>query len=138
MQINDLKLKIKRPKKKTIGRGGKKGTYSGRGVKGQKSRSGANVDPLFEGGRSTLIDRMKKKKGFKSKKAKKTVVKFSSIEKRFENGAKITVKDLIEKKLVKKSQVDCGVKILGPAGGKNNFSFEKEILVSKSVLSNKE
>jgi len=137
MQINDLKLKIKRPKRKTIGRGGKKGTYSGRGVKGQKSRSGANVDPLFEGGRSTLIDRMKKKKGFKSKKVKKTLIKFSSLEKKFTGGAKITVKDLIEKKLIKKSQADCGVKILGPVSGGNNFSFEKEISVSKSILADK-
>lgn len=137
MQINDLKLKIKRPKRKTIGRGGKKGTYSGRGVKGQKARSGVSIDPLFEGGRSTLIDRMKKKKGFKSKKVKKTVIKFSSIEKKFENGAKITIKDLMEKKLLKKSQADCGVKILGPAGKKNSFSFEEGIFVSKSVLADK-
>ena len=70
MQIHQLKLK-KRKKRKTIGRGGKRGTYSGRGNKGQKARSGGNVDPLFEGGRSSLVERLKKVRGFKSPHAKK-------------------------------------------------------------------
>jgi large subunit ribosomal protein L15 len=58
MQINTLKIKTPKKKRKTIGRGGKKGTYSGKGNKGQKARSGSKLDPLFEGGRSTLIDHM--------------------------------------------------------------------------------
>lgn len=133
MQINTLKLNHKREAKKTIGRGGKKGTYSGRGNKGQKARSGGNVNPLFEGGRSTLVDHMKKKRGFTSRKVKKAIVKFSALSKKFENGAKITVADLIKNNLVKKVDAAHGVKILGPSDGKMKFTFEEKILVSKSV-----
>lgn len=133
MQINTLKLKARRKKKKTIGRGGKKGTYSGRGNKGQKARSGGNVSPLFEGGRSTLVDHMKKKRGFTSTHKKKAIVKFSSLLKNFQNGAKISVDDLVEKKLVKKVDVKNGIKILGPSDGKTRFVFSEKILVSKSV-----
>ena len=133
MQINELKLNSKRKSKKTIGRGGKRGTYSGRGCKGQKARSGGNVDPLFEGGRSTLIDRMKKKKGFNSRKIKPVAIKFSSLVKKFQNGATISTEDLIKKNLVKKAEVKKGVKILGPVSKDAKFSFDKNILLSKSI-----
>ncbi len=133
MQINNLKLKSSRKEKKTVGRGGKKGTYSGRGNKGQKARTGAHVDPLFEGGRSTLIDHMKKKRGFKSAKLKKAIVKFSDLSKKFEQGAKIKIEDLIKNNLVKKNDVTRGIKIVGPKNKGKEFSFEKGILFSKSV-----
>ena len=42
MQIHELKPNHKRKTGKRIGRGGKRGTYSGRGVKGQKSRAAVN------------------------------------------------------------------------------------------------
>jgi large subunit ribosomal protein L15 len=133
MLINDLKLNGQRKKKKTIGRGGKKGTYSGRGCKGQKARSGGNVNPLFEGGRSTLTDHMKKKRGFLSKKPKNAIVKFASLVKVFEEGAKITAEALVAKKLVKRVEAQNGIKILGPSDGKIKFVFDEKILLSKSV-----
>ena len=61
MQIHQLKL-AKRKKTKTIGRGGKRGTTSGRGTKGQGAHN-KHKSPLFEGGRSSLIERMKKLRG---------------------------------------------------------------------------
>ena len=70
MQIHNLKIQYPKKKRKIIGRGGKKGTYSGKGGKGQKGRSGVSIDPLFEGGRSSLIDRLKKIRGFKAFKPK--------------------------------------------------------------------
>ena len=133
MQINTLQLNSKKKKRKTIGRGGKKGTYSGRGNKGQKARSGGNVNPLFEGGRSTLVDHMKKKRGFTSRNPKNVIVKFSDLSKKFESGAKITIEDLIKNNLVKKVEVKRGVQLLGPKDGKKEFSFGEKILVSKSV-----
>jgi len=133
MQINNLKLKTSRKKKKTVGRGGKKGTYSGRGVKGQKSRSGGNVNPLFEGGRSTLIGRMKKKRGFNSHHTKPVIIKFSDLSKKFENGAEINLEELIKNNLLKKTEAKRGVKILGPKEGKKEFSFTKNILLTKSI-----
>jgi large subunit ribosomal protein L15 len=46
MQIHDIK--ISKPKtKKRIGRGGKRGSYSGRGQKGQKSRAGRKIKPAI-------------------------------------------------------------------------------------------
>ena len=47
MQIHELKPKTSLKKIKRVGRGGKKGTYSGRGQKGQKSRSGARLQPMI-------------------------------------------------------------------------------------------
>ena len=44
MQAHDLK-KPKQKIQRRVGRGGKRGTYSGRGMKGQKSRAGANIRP---------------------------------------------------------------------------------------------
>ena len=131
MRIDTLKLKRKRPKTKDRGRGGKKGTYSGRGNKGQKARSGAHIDPLFEGGRSTLIDHMKKKRGFNSGRIKNAIVKFSDLEKNFENGAKVTREELLKKNLIKKT--DQKVKILGPQSGAKKFTFEEKILLTKKM-----
>jgi len=52
--------------RKRVGRGNGSGhgTYSGRGVKGQKSRSGCKMKPGFEGGQLPLIKRLPRKRGF--------------------------------------------------------------------------
>lgn len=47
MQLHELKPIHKRKKPKRIGRGGKRGTYSGRGVKGQKARAGRKLKPII-------------------------------------------------------------------------------------------
>jgi len=52
--------------RKRVGRGNGSGhgTYSGRGCKGQKSRSGYKIRPGFEGGQLPLIKRLPRKRGF--------------------------------------------------------------------------
>ncbi len=52
--------------RKRVGRGNGSGhgTYSGRGLKGQKSRAGGKMRPGFEGGQLPLIKRLPKKRGF--------------------------------------------------------------------------
>lgn len=52
--------------RKRVGRGNGSGhgTYSGRGCKGQKSRSGSKLHPGFEGGQLPLIKRLPRKRGF--------------------------------------------------------------------------
>lgn len=52
--------------RKRVGRGNASGygTYSGRGLKGQKSRSGNKMRPGFEGGQLPLIKRLPRKRGF--------------------------------------------------------------------------
>ena len=92
MKLNE-KLKTKEVKKR-LGRGigSGKGKTSGRGVKGQKSRSGVAIKS-FEGGQMPLYRRLPKR-GFN---AIKTKDKYAVI-----NLSKI--KSLIEKKIIKTSE----------------------------------
>ena len=62
MQLNTLNLKTKRTKKKRLGRGigSSKGKTCGRGMKGQKSRSGVAIKS-FEGGQMPLYRRLPKR-----------------------------------------------------------------------------
>ena len=63
MQLHQLKPTHKAKRAKRVGRGGKKGTYSGRGMKGQKSRSGARMQPIIR----ELIKRYPKLRGYRRK-----------------------------------------------------------------------
>ncbi|HCP08397.1 MAG TPA: 50S ribosomal protein L15 [Candidatus Moranbacteria bacterium] len=128
MQIHTLKLNNRRKKKKTIGRGGKKGTSSGKGNKGQKARSGAHVDPLFEGGRSTLIDHMKKKKGFKALDGKNAVVSLEKLERKFKDGEVVNKETLIKSKIVDRIDADKGIKILG-----DGTVLSKKLTIAKGI-----
>lgn len=127
MQIHELKVKGKKNRKR-IGRGGKRGTYSGKGNKGQKARSGGNVDPLFEGGRSSLVDRLKKVRGFKSIAPKKLVLGLDLLESKFADGEAVNFKTLVEKKIFRASEIKNGVKILG------NGKITKKVLVDGEIL----
>lgn len=111
MQIHQLTIATRKARKR-IGRGGKRGTTAGRGSNGQKSRSGASIDPLFEGGRSTFIERLKKVRGFKSLHQKKHLVTLTDIEGAFTAGETVTIATLIEKKIVPKTALVRGVKIV--------------------------
>jgi large subunit ribosomal protein L15 len=101
MQIHELKV-AKKKERKRIGRGGKTGTTAGRGSNGQKSRSGASVDPLFEGGRSTLLERMKKVRGFKSVHPKKHTVTLATLDRVLVDGDVVTRALLVGKRAVDK------------------------------------
>ena len=134
MQINTLKLKNGRKKKKQqIGRGGKKGTYCGKGNKGQKARSGAHVNPLFEGGRSTLIDHLKKARGFKSLSARTIVVRIERLEKKFKDGDEINKETLIKAGLISSVEAKGKVKILGKTELKHKFKIGPDIFLSLSA-----
>lgn len=106
MQIHDLKHKNFRGKRR-IGRGGKKGTYSGRGQKGQKARAGRKIRP---GLRDTLL-RLPKKRGFRNKPKgdRFFVLNLDQIGRLSEE--KITRELLVAKGLVPKREKN--VKILG-------------------------
>jgi large subunit ribosomal protein L15 len=53
-------------KRKRVGRGSGSGhgTYSGRGLKGQKARAGGSINPRFEGGQLPLVRRLPQRRGF--------------------------------------------------------------------------
>jgi large subunit ribosomal protein L15 len=133
MNIHELKIK-KRKARKRIGRGGKRGTYSGRGNKGQKSRSGVSIDPLFEGGRSSLVERLKKMPGFKSTHPKKINVNLNDLERHFKDGEIVSVENLVKIGLIDKIKAKrARVKILGDGKIAKKLTFDKDILFSKSA-----
>lgn len=124
---NLLKPKTKLRNKKRIGRGGKRGTTSGRGQKGQKSRSGHKMRPAF---RDTLIS-IPKLKGFRNKPLSKKahVLSLDQISRLKEN--EITLSLLVVAGIIKKSHGGA-VKILG-AGEINRAVVINKISVSKSA-----
>jgi large subunit ribosomal protein L15 len=72
VKLSDLKSTGSKKKKKRVGRGNGSGhgTTSGRGNKGQLSRSGGNTRPGFEGGQMPLQRRLPHLKGFKNNRKK--------------------------------------------------------------------
>jgi large subunit ribosomal protein L15 len=119
MQLHQLKPTIKSRKKKRIGRGGKRGTYSGRGQKGQKSRAGRRIRPAER----DLIQRLPKLRGFKFKplKPKPVIINLSDLEKKIK-GDVINRQTLLEAGLIRKS--DKRIKILGNGEVKKAFKVE--------------
>jgi len=98
-------------KRKRIGRGNASGTgnYAGKGLKGQKARSGvSNLKRL--GMRQTLL-RTPKKPGFKSLKPKDQVVNLIEVNKYFKDGEELSPKTLAKKGLIDDAKK--GVKLLG-------------------------
>jgi len=113
-----------------VGRGGKRGSYSGAGIKGQKSRAGRRIRPQIR----EVIKKIHKRRGyfFKSHQAKPTVVSMHAVTRHFEDGANITAKSLVEAGIIRKKKgVVPHVKILGKSTGKKKFSFGKEIMRSR-------
>jgi large subunit ribosomal protein L15 len=91
--------------KKRIGRGDGSGhgTYSGRGCKGQKARSGGGVRLGFEGGQLPLIKRLPRKRGFTN--VFKTEYNIVNVGKLaiFPPGTEVTPNELLQAGLIKSS-----------------------------------
>ncbi len=131
MQIHELTLSPRKQTKR-IGRGGKRGTTSGRGTKGQGAH-GKKKDPLFEGGRSTLIDRMKKNRGFKSPHAKKVTITLKQIEAKYADGESLTIETLLAKRLLTPHGAKSGVKVVATGKLTKKVSLGEGILVSETA-----
>lgn len=111
MKIHELKASPKRARKR-VGRGISSGwgKTSGRGTKGQKSRSGGNIKPGFEGGQTKLVRRLPKARGFNAKNPKiYQIINTSDLSKI--KSAKIDINTLIKTGLVKEESIP--VKLLG-------------------------
>jgi large subunit ribosomal protein L15 len=116
MQLHDLKSPPgSRKQKKRIGRGMASGTgkTSGRGIKGQKARSGGAKGPYFEGGQLPLVRRLPFRRGFTNiRRVEYAPVNVEFLQKRFGEGQQeVTPEVLIEAGVIKKS--DKAVAILG-------------------------
>lgn len=112
MQLHELSPKHKQKRSKRIGRGGKKGTYSGRGMKGQKSRSGRRLKPEIR----SIIKKYPKLRGysFNPLSTKPAIVNIEDLAKRFKEGETVNPQVLLEKKLVRRMKGRTPkVKILG-------------------------
>ncbi len=126
-----LKLSTLRPykgatkRRKVVGRGvgSGHGTFSGKGAKGQKARSGGKIPVGFEGGNMPLHRQLPKKRGFKSLAPKAQSVNLKTISEKFESGATINPKTLLNKGLIKSAFAP--VKVLGIGETKKSFTFEK-------------
>ena len=118
------------------GIGSGKGKTSGRGVKGQKSRSGVAIKS-FEGGQMPLYRRLPKR-GFKSIKRKKiAIINISDIEsfiknKKIKAQDEINIKILTEKKLINKKYNK--LKILGNGEIKDKLKIKTDF-ISESAKS---
>jgi large subunit ribosomal protein L15 len=115
MQLHDLrppKGSVRGKKRVGRGRASGHGKTSGRGTKGQLSRSGGGKGPGFEGGQNPLQRRLPKLPGFKNRFKKEfSVVNVVQLEERFDVGATVDAAALAACGLVRKAEVP--VKILG-------------------------
>jgi len=132
LSLHKLKPKIGSKKsRKRVGRGNASGhgTYSTRGLKGQRSRSGAGGLKL-KGLKQNLLN-VPKLRGFKSDKPKAYAIGLDTLEKKFNDGEKINLKTLYVKGLIKKSITK--VKILNNGEIKKKLQIDKDIMVSASA-----
>ena len=114
MKQNELKPSAgAKHKKKFVGRGNGSGhgTYSGRGCKGQKARSGGGVRLGFEGGQLPLMKRLPRKRGFTNIfKAEYNIVNVRQLAV-FSPGTEVTPEELLRAGLI--NTMDQPTKILG-------------------------
>lgn len=138
LNLSNLKPAQARKDRKRVGRGlgSGKGRYSGRGIKGQKSRSGSHkMRAGFEGGQMPIYMRLGKQPGSTSKDAMpigpfrtyKQPVNLRDLEARFDAGAEVTPEALKEKGLIGTLRED--VKVLGSG------ELTKQLAVSAHAFS---
>jgi large subunit ribosomal protein L15 len=133
LNLSNLKPASPRKDRKRVGRGmgSGKGRYSGRGIKGQKSRSGSHkMRAGFEGGQMPIYMRLPKHRGSTSKDAMPigphrthTVpVNVRDLERVFDDGAKVGIEELLEKGLIKNTRFDVKVLANGELSKKLNVT----------------
>jgi large subunit ribosomal protein L15 len=108
MQLNDLKRKTKNPKKKDVGRGGKRGKTSGRGHKGQGQHGSHGIRPQMR----DIIKKFPKLRGHGKNRAR-TVdgsasrpvsVNLTDIDTNFKDGDVVSPKTLVKSGVLKLAQ----------------------------------
>lgn len=130
IQIHQIKKVSSNKDKKRVGRGGKRGTYSGKGMKGQKARAGHKMRPEMR----DIIKKIPKQRGYRFKTLSHDVfvVNLDTLQKISNENEKITPEFLSEKGAVKKEKGKIpGIKILGRG------RLSKKIIVSKINVSEK-
>ncbi len=137
LNLTSLKPAQSRKDRKRVGRGigSGKGRYSGRGIKGQKSRAGSHkMRAGFEGGQRPIYMRLGKQRGSTSKDAmpigpfrtSTAPVNVGALD-RFADGAEVTPESLVEVGLLKNTKTD--VKLLG------NGELKKKLTIRVHAIS---
>lgn len=98
MQLHELQPKNSFKRKRRVGRGGKKGTYSGTGGKGQKGRAGFRMKPIVR----EWLKKYPKLRGynFNILEVPCVTVDVAELEKNFEAKKVVSPKTLANKKLI--------------------------------------
>jgi large subunit ribosomal protein L15 len=138
LNLSNLKPAAARRERKRIGRGlgSGKGRYSGRGIKGQKARSGSNkMRPGFEGGQNPIYMRLGKQRGQYSKDAMpigphRTHAQAVNVRDLERFDGTVTPEDLKQAGLIRSTRID--VKILGSGDLKKKLTVSAH-LFSKSA-----
>ncbi len=123
MQLHQIRSKTKRTRSRQIGRGGKRGTTSGRGTKGQKARAGHKIRPEIR----DMIKKLPKLRG-RGKNSNKIIgakmktLDLATLEQAYNKGELVSLKTLKDKKVIAK--VVPAVKIIGKEGLTKTLNFK--------------
>ena len=131
MQIHTLTRTTPSRAKRRIGRGGKRGTYSGRGIKGQKARAGAKFFPAER----EFIKKIPKLRGyrFKSFRTQPVIINLHTLEEHFAEGDTVSPAALLKAGIIRRVHGKIPeVKILGRGELKKKLVF-KNVIFSASV-----
>lgn len=114
--------KRKAPRRRGRGTSGHRGNYSGRGIKGQRARTGGKSRGGFAGKRvPTFVMQLPKKRGFASRNPGFEVVNLGTIDRFFADGAVVSLQELRAQSLVKKGRA---VKVLGQGNLTKKLTIE--------------
>ena len=137
MQAHQLKpARGSKQNRKRIGRGNAAGTgtYSGRGLGGQKSRSGRKPRRHFEGGQTRLMRRLPRRRGFVNRfRIEYQPVNLRDLE-RFDDGADVTNEILKEAGLVDSAKKPVKILASGEITRKLNVRVERLSLAAKEKI----
>ena len=131
MQVHQLTRSPSSRSPRRIGRGGKRGTYSGRGIKGLGARSGGKFRPQER----DILKKIPKLRGYRFKvfRAGPAVVNLDSIERAFQEGETVSPASLAARRLVRNRDGKLPeVKILGRGELKKRIMF-KGVLFSRTA-----
>ena len=130
LTLHNLQKSKGKRKRKKVGRGNSSGTgtYSGRGLKGQRSRSGGKSGLRARSIKSYLL-RIPKVKGFKSLRSKQETVNIKDLAQNFQEGEIVNASALFKLGLIK--TITKGVKILAVG------ELKKKLIVEANSFSKK-
>ena len=128
MKLHEMSQTVSRKSRNRVGRGpgSGNGKTSGRGQKGQKSRSGGSIRLGFEGGQTTLARRLPKR-GFTNFNRKEYAIVNVETLNKYDDGTVVNAALLLEDRVIRKKL--CGLKVLGDG------ELEKKLTVQAAKFS---